>query len=593
VAVALKNPEKDPTYLEFFELARPPFARLSQPSQIFDTDQYSMLTDHLIGATKTPDCLISIFGANGSGKTTLLNRYITGLDEDVYFAAIDENCRDEMQFYCTFLRQLGFGEITGTLEELKRITKEFLINRGIADDPVLIFIDNAHLIKPVVFDQLRWISCTKIKSHRVVSVVLAGNSDLGRIMNSPEMKDVKFKSQVDFNIRVYTEEETTNYVSHRLKLAGENGAVNFSKEAQLLIYEFTGGTPSLINTLCDAALTEAHALESQDITEDLIRVVADSRKLKPHVIDLPEQGRRKIDPDYVDLTQEQPVQMTAPDQDTSTKESIELPPRATVSEFDVENLLKRVSSLSEQLGELRADRKRSFEDISSRDKVIAELQEQLKSQTSEIKTLTGAVDNTASEIDRLNLALSDTTIALQKSEKASAKLTNDLQKNQLAANIVKTDIKEAKTEVKELGRENTGLQRTIFDLKAELKQAVTQASKKNSSKKKSAKGGNGKKDTNIAAFEVVRDGTVEQRMPVTEGQSRFMIGRSEDSELCLNSEFVSRHHALIFCNGQGTHVEDLNSFNGTGVNADPITRSELFAGDTINIGDFEIRLKSA
>ena len=69
-----------------------------------------------------------------------------------------------------------------------------------------------------------------------------------------------------------------------------------------------------------------------------------------------------------------------------------------------------------------------------------------------------------------------------------------------------------------------------------------------------------------------------------------MIGRSEDSDLCLDSEFVSRHHALIFRNGEGTHVEDLNSFNGTGVNSDPITRSELFAGDAINIGDFEIRL---
>jgi len=592
VAVALKNPEKDPTYLEFFELAQPPFARLSRPSQIFDTDQYSLLTDHLVGATKSPDCLITIFGASGSGKTTLLNRYITSLDEDVYFAAIDENCADKMQFYCTFLRQLGFGDISGTLEELKRITTEFLINRGIADDPVLIVIDNAHLINPVVLEQLRWISQTKIKSHRVVSVVLAGNSDLARIMNSPAMSDVAFKSKVDFNIRVYTEEETTNYISHRLKLAGDNGVVNISEEAQLLIYEFTGGTPSLINALCNAALTEAHALESQEITEDLVRVVADSRKLKPHVVALPEQGRRKIDPDYVDATQAHPIQEPAPQQDTSTKESIELPPRATVSEFDVENLLKRVSSLSEQLGQLKADGKRSFDDIGSRDKDIGELQEQLKSQTLEAEKLNSVASDTASEITRLNQALSDTTIALQKSEKASAKFNKDLQKNQLAAKIARTDIAEAKSTVKELDLENTGLHTTIFDLRAELKHAKKKAAKKNSSKK-SAKGGSRKPDTNIAAFEVVRDGTVEQRMPVTEGQSRFMIGRSEDSELCLDSEFVSRHHALIFCNGQGTHVEDLNSFNGTGVNAEPISRSELFAGDTINIGDFEIRLKSA
>jgi len=50
---------------------------------------------------------------------------------------------------------------------------------------------------------------------------------------------------------------------------------------------------------------------------------------------------------------------------------------------------------------------------------------------------------------------------------------------------------------------------------------------------------------------------------------------------------------LIFCKGKNTFIEDLNSSNGTGVNAEATTRSELHAGDIINIGDFEIRLKEA
>ena len=208
----------------------------------------------------------------------------------------------------------------------------------------------------------------------------------------------------------------------------------------------------------------------------------------------------------------------------------------------------------------------------------------------------------SAEIERLNQALSSSTIALQKSENASAKLTNNMQKNQIAARIAQTGIAEAKSEAKELSRENTGLQTAIFDLKAELKRAKKRQGKKNAAKKKAAKSnGVDKKstapsadpDANIAALEVVRNGELEQRVELAKDQSRIMIGRSEDSELCLDSEFVSRHHALIFCNGDGTHVEDLNSFNGTGVNAEPITRSDLSAGDTINIGDFEIILKSA
>ena len=91
MARALENPTGDPTYLEFFGFTRPPFARLSKPSQIFHTEQYSLLMAHLAAATEQPDCLVVVCGADGSGKTTLLNRYITSLGDDVCFATIDDS----------------------------------------------------------------------------------------------------------------------------------------------------------------------------------------------------------------------------------------------------------------------------------------------------------------------------------------------------------------------------------------------------------------------------------------------------------------------------------------------------------------------
>ncbi len=96
-------------------------------------------------------------------------------------------------------------------------------------------------------------------------------------------------------------------------------------------------------------------------------------------------------------------------------------------------------------------------------------------------------------------------------------------------------------------------------------------------------------DAVITSFEVFKDGKVQQVMKLEDGQSRIMIGRSEDSELRLNSEFVSHHHALIFCTDDGLCIENLNSFNGTIVNSKTITRCDLHVGDIVTIGDFEIR----
>ena len=123
---ALMNSGTDSTYLEFFGLTRPPFARFSRPSQMFNTEQHSLLMAHLADATKKPDCLVVICGADGLGKTTLLNRYVASLGNDVSFVAINETCNSEKKFYLAFLRQLGYGDITGTPRELQHISREFL-----------------------------------------------------------------------------------------------------------------------------------------------------------------------------------------------------------------------------------------------------------------------------------------------------------------------------------------------------------------------------------------------------------------------------------------------------------------------------------
>ena len=753
---ALENPGTDPTYLEFFGLTRPPFARLSRPSEIFHTEQNSLLMSHLASATEQSDCLVVICGADGSGKTTLLNRYITSLGDDICYVTIDETCNGEKEFYCAFLRQLGFSDITGTSRELWRITKEFLVHRGMAGEPILMMIDNAHLINPTVLEQLRRISAIKVKDRRVLSVVLAGTSDLERIMDSPAMSQVKFHSHVHFNIRVYTEEETANYVWHRLRLAGGSDVVKFSNEAHPLIYRYTGGIPNLINMLCNDLLTEAYALELHAITEDLVRTVADNRRLLPHVVPLQGKGRRRTDPDFKLVQADGQTGERITPRDSTTKGSVKKPtPKPETPDVGDKNLLEQISQLSEQIGEFRADRMQALEDIGARDKEINELRNKLDAQTAESKKLTSALadhsveigrlkqalsDSTkallksekasnklatdlekerkaaktaqtaeteklasvledhSDEVGRLKQALSDSTKALLKSEKASNKLSKDLEKERKAANTAQTDIAKAKATAAELSRLKLELQSADSDLTADLKlgdervveidalekntailkdeiekkagelltlqgeldsrdealgdlekllqesqnecaflrlhgaglknlqesvsekdariagpkaeltenskliaQPKTEArSSPKPEKQLAARSTASRTDSTaeqsgaiITAFEVVKDGKIEQVMEVAEGQSRIMIGRSEDSELRLNSDCVSRHHALIFCTEQGLYIEDLNSFNGTIVNSRTITRCDLRAGDIVMIGDFQIRPRQA
>jgi len=65
---------------------------------------------------------------------------------------------------------------------------------------------------------------------------------------------------------------------------------------------------------------------------------------------------------------------------------------------------------------------------------------------------------------------------------------------------------------------------------------------------------------------------------------RMRIGRSQDSELWLSDDGVSRRHANLLREGNTYFVEDDGSANGTFVGGVKITRHELRDGDVIQFG---------
>ncbi len=69
---------------------------------------------------------------------------------------------------------------------------------------------------------------------------------------------------------------------------------------------------------------------------------------------------------------------------------------------------------------------------------------------------------------------------------------------------------------------------------------------------------------------------------------RFIIGRTTDNDLQIDSKFVSRHHAQIITTAQSCVIEDLNSTNGIHVRAKRVRRRILNDGDVVQIGQHEI-----
>jgi general secretion pathway protein A len=69
---------------------------------------------------------------------------------------------------------------------------------------------------------------------------------------------------------------------------------------------------------------------------------------------------------------------------------------------------------------------------------------------------------------------------------------------------------------------------------------------------------------------------------------RFILGRTTDNDMQIDSKFVSRHHAQLITTPDGSVLEDLNSTNGVYLNGKRVRRHKLTAGDVVKIGTHEL-----
>jgi general secretion pathway protein A len=138
-----------------------------------------------------------------------------------------------------------------------------------AGKTVVLVIDEAQNLSPLVLEQIRLISNLATESDKLIQIVLAGQPELLVMLAKPELRQLAQRITVRYHLLPMDFEDSTAYIRHRIQVAGGGGWINFTARALKKIYRFAQGSPRLLNIACDRTLLTAYTENKGDITGDI------------------------------------------------------------------------------------------------------------------------------------------------------------------------------------------------------------------------------------------------------------------------------------------------------------------------------------
>jgi hypothetical protein len=160
--------------------------------------------------------------------------------------------------------------------ELLATLNQFLIEQYASGRKVLLILDEAQNLSNKVLEEVRLLSGVETTKEKVLRIILAGQPELNDKLDSQDLVQLRQRVRLRFHLNALSEPDTTEYIKHRLRVAGAGDRELFEPDTFPVIYRYTGGIPRLTNTLCDTALLAAFASDHATVgMEDLKSAVTE------------------------------------------------------------------------------------------------------------------------------------------------------------------------------------------------------------------------------------------------------------------------------------------------------------------------------
>lgn len=269
-------------YLDHFGLQEFPFRLTPDVDFLYMSSVHARAKAYMDYSVWNREGFVVITGDVGCGKTTLIQKLLSELStEDVLLAKIFQTQLDDVEFLQAVLVEFGLNPFSAKKVELMDMLNTFLIERFHQGKQAILIVDEAHNLSMAALEELRMLSGLETHKEKILHIIMVGQPQLNEILDSPEMEQLTQRVRLRFHLKPLTQTDTAEYIHHRLRVAGAVRNDIFATDTTKKIFEYTGGIPRLINTLCDTALTCAYADSVKSVTNEVIMAAIEELQWQP------------------------------------------------------------------------------------------------------------------------------------------------------------------------------------------------------------------------------------------------------------------------------------------------------------------------
>lgn len=268
-------------YQSFYGFSEMPFNITPDPRFLYLSPTHLEALQHLKYGVQERKGFITLIGEVGCGKTTLCRRFLNELDPARFDTALILNPRvTEAQMIKAILAELGETKFGRSQADLVIQMNKVLLERIEKGRDIVLMIDEAQNLSVEVLEQIRLLSNLETDKQKLLQIVLMGQPELKKVLARDELRQLRQRILVHYELKPLGADDTRNYIQHRLSLAGGDGRPRFTRWALRAVHRASGGIPRLVNNLCDRSLLSAYVRDADEVTFwDVRRAARDIRRL--------------------------------------------------------------------------------------------------------------------------------------------------------------------------------------------------------------------------------------------------------------------------------------------------------------------------